>query len=114
MALNAFTMTGGANVSVSATPLAVQVTGPTINVSNVGQCTVYGSLGGSASNTLNPASFIVGQPVGGTGGGNTGTGVGGFAVLPGQSLAVSASGQSWLWRVAAGGSAGAVNVANGT
>ncbi len=114
MALNAFTFTGGANVSVSSTPLAVQVTGPTINVANIGQSTVFGSLGGSASNTLNPASFIVGQPVGGTGGGNTGTGVGGFAILPMQSLPISVSGQSWLWLMTAAGFAGTVNVANGT
>lgn len=113
MALNAFTFTGGANIAVTPTPMAVQITGPTINVTNVGQNTVYGSLGGSASSTLSPVSFITGQPVGGTGGGNTALGVGGFAILPGQAVAVSVSGQSWLWLASIAG-AGVVNVANGT
>jgi len=113
MALNAFTFTGGANISASIIPLAVQVTGPTINVSNVGANTVYGSLGGSASTTLNPGAYLTGQAVGGTGGGNTAVGVGGFAVLPGQSVVISVSGQSWLWLATLAG-LGAVNVANGT
>lgn len=113
MALNAFQFTGGANVSVSLTPLAVQVTGPTINVTNVGPNTVYGSLGGSGTNTLNPASYISGQPVGGTGSGSTGTGVGGFAVLPSEVLAVSVGANSWLWLATLAG-VGVVNVANGT
>lgn len=113
MALNAFTFTGGGNVSVGTTAIAVQVTGPTINVSNIGNNTVYGSLGGSASSTLNPATFIAGQVVGGTGSGATGTGVCGFAILPSQSLAVSVSGQSYLWLSTLSG-ASSVNVANGT
>jgi hypothetical protein len=113
MALNAFTFTGGGNVSITGTPQAVQVVGPTIVVSNIGQNTVYGSLGGSASTTLNPGLYLSGQPLGGTGGGNTGTGVGGFAVLPGQSLPVSVSGQSWLWMQTLQG-LGSVNIANGT
>lgn len=113
MALSAFAFTGGANVAVSTTPMAVQIAGTTIVVSNVGNNTVYGSAGGSGSTTLNPSNYITGQPVGGAGGGNTSVGVGGFAVLPNQSVVIASSGQIWLWLATLSG-AGVVNVANGT
>ena len=113
MALNAFQFTGGASIAVSATPQAVQVMGPTIVVTNIGTATVYGSLGGSASMTLNPGSQISGQPVGGTGGGNTATGVTGIPVLPGQSISLAVGANAWLWLATLTG-ASAVNVANGT
>lgn len=113
MALNAFQFTGGGNVSVGTTPVAVQVTGPTIVITNIGIVTVYGSLGGSASNTLNPPAYISGQPAGGTGGGNTAAGVGGIAIAPQQEVALSVGSNSWLWLATLAGE-GAVNIANGT
>lgn len=115
MALSSFTFVGSANIAVNGTPQAVQVTGPTIVVTNIGGATVYGSLGGSASTTLNaqPNSYISGQAVGFAGGGNT-VGTAGFAVPPGaQSPPIAVGANSWLW-LATAGQPGAVNVANGT
>jgi hypothetical protein len=116
MALNAFTLTGGANVSVSSTPLAVQVAGPTILIANIGQNTVYGSLGGSASGSLNPGGPYLSGQLGGAAvpGGNTATGFAGIAVFPGQQVAISAGANTWLWLATLSGLTGAVNVANGT
>lgn len=114
MALNAFQFTGGGNVSVGPTPLAVQVAGPTIVITNIGEWTVYGSLGGSASGSLSPATYIPGQAVGGTGGGNTATGVSGIAILPrGVPVTLSVGANSWIW-LATQAQPGAVNIANGT
>lgn len=113
MALNAFQFTGGGNVPISSTPLAIQVTGPTIVVTNIGGATVYGSLGGSASNTLAPTNYLSGQPVGGTGGGNTATGVAGIAIPPLEQAVLAVGGNSWLW-LATLAQPSAVNIANGT
>ena len=114
MALNAFTFTGGANVNVGVTALAVQVAGPTVLISNLGITTVYGSLGGSASGSLSPSTFISGQlGAAPTAGGNSGTGFGGVAVLPGQQVSLTTGANTWLWLATMAG-VGAVNVANGT
>jgi hypothetical protein len=116
MALSALQFTGGGNASISGTPQAFQVTGPTIIISNVGVETVYGSLGGSASTSLNPQSYISGQVQGGSGGGNTGVGFAGIAVLPGQtSPPISIGANSWIWLCTLGGARlSLVNIANGT
>ena len=114
MALNAFQFTGGANVGVSPTPLAVQVAGPTILISNLGIVPVYGSLGGSASGSLSPSTFVSGQlGAASSPGGNTATGFGGVVVLPGQQVALTTGASTWLWLATLAGQ-GSVNVANGT
>lgn len=115
MALNSFQFIGGANIAVSATPQAVQVTGPTVLITNIGLDTCYGSLGGSGSTTLSPGPpYISGQSVGGTGGGNT-VGSDGIAIPPGAAVPLAVGANGWLWLCTLGGNRQtAVNVANGT
>lgn len=113
MALNSFQFTGGANVSVGPTPLAVQIVGPTVVVTNIGALTVYGSLGGSTSISLNPGAYLSGAPAPAGNAPSTATGVGGFSVLPGQQIALAAGANGFLWLATLAGQS-AVNVANGT
>lgn len=108
MALSAFTAGPGGNVSVGPTPLAVQVTGPTILINNLSDVTVYGTLSAGSAGVLtwNPIALIA--P-----GGATFGQTGGFAVQPRQSLPVVAS-LGWLWLATAGPIAAGVNIVNGT
>lgn len=118
MALSSFALSGGGNVNVGTVPVAVQVAGPTVVITNIGNATVFGSCGGSASATVNlTLGFVTGQVVGGTGGGNTNTASAGIAIPPatneGSQAVISTGGNSWLWLATLAG-VGSVNVANGT
>lgn len=118
MALSAFALSGGGNVNVGTVPVAVQVTGPTIVITNIGNTTVYGSCGGSASSTINlTLGFVQSQVVGGTGAGSTNAASAGVAIpLPGNlgnQVVISTGGNGYLWLATLSG-VGAVNVANGT
>lgn len=118
MALNSFALSAGANVSVGTTPIAVQITGATIVITNVGAATVYGSCGGSTpALNLATAGYITGLPAGNaTNAGQVANGTAGIAILPaptGDIVVLATGGNGFLWLATTAGT-GVVNVAQGT
>lgn len=109
MALSGFAAGPGGNISVGPTPLAVQVVGPTILITNLGEATVYGTL------QTGTGGVLAWQPIASiAGGGNSGAGIGGFAIPPNSSLPITTGANTWVW-LATGGNVGAgVNLINGT
>ena len=117
MALSSFAVTGAGDVTVGPTPLAVQVSGSTVLITNLGFVTCWASLGGSAPSAANPATGqLTGLPVGQAGSsGNVATATGGVAVegFPAPPVALAIGSNGFLWLATIAGQT-VVNVAVGT
>jgi hypothetical protein len=103
MALANFLPNGAATLAVSSTPLAVQVSGTTCLITNLGLSTVYGTLGGSGASSVPSLGVLSGSGVGSPSFTNITSLNGGIPILPlgaggASQVILSVSGSNtFLW-----------------